>query len=346
MKTTRKSPFHESEYTDILKQTISVIETARSKAAKVIVSTSNEMHWNMGKLLYERKLESTHGESIVKRLSADLKTTYPKLGMSVSNLWNMKRLYVRFHQSEPKIQQAVIVLPWGHINLLIREFNNNDEAIFYYATQSKEKYWSRALLANAIKMEMHKHLPTNNASNNFSLALPGLQASYANEIFKDTYNMGFLGITEPVFELELESRLTEKIKQFLLELGKGFTYIGNQYSLEFNGKEYRVDMLFFHRKLRSLVAVDLKIGEFQAEYIGKMNLYLSLLDKLERGEGENPSIGIILCAEKDNVEVEVAMDGFIKPIGVADYRLIIPQKELKELVSDEISSFTKEHECS
>lgn len=113
-----------------------------------------------------------------------------------------------------------------------------------------------------------------------------------------------------------------------------------------NGKEYRVDMLFFHRKLRSLVAIDLKIGEFQAEYIGKMNLYLSLLDKLEKGEGENPSIGIILCAEKDNVEVEVAMDGFIKPMGVADYRLIIPQKELKELVSDEISSFTKEHECS
>lgn len=105
-------------------------------------------------------------------------------------------------------------------------------------------------------------------------------------------------------------------------------------------------MLFFHRKLRSLVAIDLKIGEFQAEYIGKMNLYLSLLDKLEKGEGENPSIGIILCAEKDNVEVEVAMDGFIKPMGVADYRLIIPQKELKELVSDEISSFTKEHECS
>ncbi|MDE5574491.1 MAG: PDDEXK nuclease domain-containing protein [Bacteroidales bacterium] len=346
MKTTRKSPFHESEYTDILKQTISVIETARSKAAKVIVSISNEMHWNMGKLLYERKLESTHGESIVKRLSADLKTSYPKLGMSVSNLWNMKRLYVRFHQSEPKIQQAVIVLPWGHINLLIRAFNNDDAAIFYYATQAKEKCWSRALLTNAIKMEMHKHLPANNASNNFSLALPDLQASYANEIFKDTYNMGFLGITEPVFELELESRLTEKIKQFLLELGKGFTYIGNQYSLEFNGKEYRVDMLFFHRKLRSLVAVDLKMGEFQAEYIGKMNLYLSLLDKLEKGEGENPSIGIILCAEKDNVEVEVAMDGFIKPIGVADYRLIIPQKELKELVSDEISSFTKEHENS
>lgn len=346
MKTTRKSPFHESEYTDILKQTISVIETARSKAAKVIVSISNEMHWNMGKLLYERKLESTHGESIVKRLSADLKTSYPKLGMSVSNLWNMKRLYVRFHQSEPKIQQAVIVLPWGHINLLIRAFNNNDAAIFYYATQAKEKCWSRALLTNAIKMEMHKHLPANNASNNFSLALPDLQASYANEIFKDTYNMGFLGITEPVFELELECRLTEKIKQFLLELGKGFTYIGNQYSLEFNGKEYRVDMLFFHRKLRSLVAVDLKIGEFQAEYIGKMNLYLSLLDKLEKGEGENPSIGIILCAAKDNVEVEVAIDGFIKPIGVADYRLIIPQKELKELVSDEISSFTKEHKNS
>ncbi len=134
--------------------------------------------------------------------------------------------------------------------------------------------------------------------------------------------------------MELERRLVEKVKQFLLELGQGFTYIGNQHVLSYNGKDYKVDMLFFHRGLRSLVAVDLKISEFMPEYVSKMNLYLSLLDRLERGKDENPSIGIILCAEKDNVEVE--------PIGVAEYKLIVPQKELKQLIAYEIKTFNQE----
>ena len=154
--------------------------------------------------------------------------------------------------------------------------------------------------------------------------------------------MGFLGVTEPLLELELERRLVEKVKQFLLELGQGFTYIGNQHVLSYNGKDYKVDMLFFHRGLRSLVAVDLKISEFMPEYISKMNLYLSLLDRLERGKDENPSIGIILCAEKDNVEVELALEGFTKPIGVAEYKLIVPQKELKQLITNEIKTFNQE----
>ena len=264
------------------------------------------------------------------------------MGMSVSNLWNMKRLYVRFHNSDPKLQQSVVVLPWGHINHLITKLGDDDNAILYYAERTVQKGWSRALLVNAVKLEMHKHQPENNASNNFAVALPETHAAYANEVFKDSYCMGFLGVTEPLLELELERRLVEKIKQFLLELGHGFTYIGNQHVLSYNGKDYKVDMLFFHRGLRSLVAVDLKISEFMPEYVGKMNFYLSLLDRLERGKDENPSIGIILCAEKDNVEVELALDGFTKPIGVAEYKLIVPQKELKQLITDEIKTFNQE----
>ena len=197
-------------------------------------------------------------------------------------------------------------------------------------------------MVNAINMGMHTQLPATNASNNFAIALPEAQAAYANEVFKDSYCMGFLGVTEPLLELELERRLVEKVKQFLLELGQGFTYIGNQHVLSYNGKDYKVDMLFFHRGLRSLVAVDLKISEFMPEYISKMNLYLSLLDRLERGKDENPSIGIILCAEKDNVEVELALEGFTKPIGVAEYKLIVPQKELKQLITNEIKTFNQE----
>lgn len=332
----------ESNYNEILQQAVAVIEAARSKVARSIVGISNEMHWEVGKILYERKLDSKHGDSVVKRLSTDLKAAYPKMGMSVSNLWNMKRFYVRFHNSNPKLQRCVVVLPWRHINYLIPKFKDDDVAIEYYASKSIEKGWSRDLLVNAVKMEMHKRIPENNVSNNFAVALPEIQAAYANEIFKDSYCMGFLGVTEPVLELELERRLVEKVKQFLLELGQGFTYIGNQHVLSYNGKDYKVDMLFFHRGLRSLVAIDLKISEFQPEYVGKMNLYLSLLDRFEKGKDENPSIGIILCAEKDNVEVELALDGFTKPIGVAEYQLIVPQKELKRLITDEIKTFNQE----
>ena len=335
----------ESEYNEILQQAVVFIEAARCKVARTVVGTTNELHWNIGKLLYERKLDSEHGSGVVKRLSSDLKAAYPKMGMSVSNLWNMKRLYVRFHDSNPKLQQAVVVLPWGHINHLITKFGNDDSAILYYAEKTVQKGWSRSLLVNAVKMEMHKHQPEENASNNFAVALPEAQAAYANEVFKDSYCMGFLGVTEPLLELELENRLVEKIKQFLLELGKGFTFIGNQHVLSYNGKDYKVDMLFFHRGLRSLVAVDLKISEFMPEYVSKMNLYLSLLDRLEKGKEENPSIGIILCAEKDNIEVELTLDGFTKPIGVAEYKLLLPQKELKQLISDEIKNFNQEVAC-
>lgn len=333
---------HESEYREILQQAVAVIETARGNAARALVSTSNEMHWRIGQLLYERKLDSVHGDGIVKRLSADLKSSYPKMGMSVRNLFNMKRFYVRFHQANPKVQQAVALLPWGHISYLMSKFGDNDEAIEYYASKYQEKSWSRDLLINAVKLEMHKHQPETNVSNNFAVALPEAQATFANEIFKDSYCMGFLGVTEPLLELELERRLVEKVKQFLLELGQGFTYIGNQHVLSYNGKDYKVDMLFFHRGLRSLVAVDLKISEFMPEYVGKMNLYLSLLDRLERGKDENPSIGLILCAEKDNAEVELTLEGFTKPIGVAEYKLIVPQKELKQLITDEIRNFNQE----
>ena len=198
------------------------------------------------------------------------------------------------------------------------------------------------MLTNAIKLKTYENQIPALHDNNFSTALPIPQANYANEIFRSSYNLGFLGITEPVAELELERRLVEKVKLFLLELGKGFTFIGNQHVLEYNGKESKVDMLFFHRRLRCLVAIDLKIGAFKPEYAGKMNYYLSLLDRLERREDENRSIGIILCAEKDNLEVELALEEMGKPIGVADYQLIIPKEELKKVISDEMESYEKD----
>ena len=163
---------NESEYNDILRQAVVVIETARNKAARAIAGSSNEMHWEIGKLLYDNKLDSRHGDKVVKSLSGDLKAAYPKMGMSERNLWDMKRFYVRFKDSEPKLRQAVAVLPWWNINKLISKLGDDDEAIQYYAGQTVEKQWDRDLMVNALNMGMHIQLPVTNTSNNFALTLP------------------------------------------------------------------------------------------------------------------------------------------------------------------------------
>lgn len=331
----------ESEYEAILRQAVAVIDRTRTMVATTICSAIGSAHWEIGKLLHDRKLESKHGSGVVNRLSYDLKQRYPQMGVSPRNLWDMKKFYERFCESDPKLRQAVAVLPWGHTLKLMRKFGEDDNAISYYAQETLSKGWNRDLLSSAISLKMHTR-KSESLDNNFEQTLPATQAMFANEVFKSGYNLSFLGIKDPILETELETRLVEKVKHFLLELGKGFTYLGNQYVLEYNGKRSKVDMLFFHRGLHCLVAIDLKIGEFKPEYAGKMNYYLSLLDRLERREDENRSIGIILCAEKDRVEVELALEDMGKPIGVADYQLIVPQEELKKVVADEMEAFGKE----
>ena len=170
------------------------------------------------------------------------------------------------------------------------------------------------------------HTPTHK-----EVVLQELLPEYAKRLCRKDQNKAI-----PLKELELERRLVQKITTFIMELGSGFSFIGNQHTLTCNNKEYRVDLLFFHRRLRSMVAIELKIGEFKPEYVGKMNFYLSLLDKLEKAPDENPSIGIILCAEKDHLEVELALQDVNKPIGVAEYQYLLPKNKLQELVTDEI----------
>lgn len=328
---------NDSEYVQILQQAVSEIQTARTTVARQVNSMVNSVYWNIGKLLFDKNLESGYGSGVVKRLSVDLKKQFPDMGLSPRNLWNMKRLYERYYQEDTKLLQAVAVLPWGHNLLFLDKSLSVDETLFY-AQECLQKGWSRDMLLNAIKMNTYAARQMQVRTNNFESVLPVVQADYANEVFKSSYNLGFLGITEPVRELELEKRLVSKIKSFILELGQGFSFIGNQYRLEYNNKEYFVDMLFFHRGLRSLVAIELKIGAFQAEYVGKMNLYLSLLDRLEKGENENPSIGIILCADKDHLDVEIALQDVNKPIGVSEYQLLLPKDELQALLIKEIGS--------
>lgn len=332
-----------SDYNEILRQAVAEIRTARIQIAKQVNSATNSVYWNLGKLLSERQLEEGYGSSVVKQLSVDLKNEFPDMGLSPRNLWNMKRFYERYYQADTKLLQSVAVLPWGH-NLLLLDKIQSFSAVEFYANEVITKGWTRDLLLNAIKMDSYYHAEKQLKTSNFKNTLPEIHVEYANEVFKSSYNLGFLGITEPVKELELEKRLINKIKEFILELGKGFSFIGNQYQLEYNHKEYFVDMLFFHRGLQSLIAIELKIGSFKAEYVGKMNLYLSLLDKLEKGENENPSIGIILCADKDHLDVEIALQDINKPIGVAEYQLLLPKDRLQTLILNEINATEGENE--
>jgi len=205
-----------------------------------------------------------------------------------------------------------------------------------------ENSLSRNVLLNFIKANGYKNAKLLPKHNNFALTLPEDMQEQANEILKSTYNLEMLGLKHPLKERELERRLVEKIKFFLLELGTGFSFIGNQYHLTHNDKDYFVDLLFFNRELHSLVAIDLKVGEFEPEFVGKMNYYLGLLDNKMKQDDENPSIGIILCATKGKVDIELALRDFNKPIGVAEYMLQFPEKEIKELINREVEEFNAE----
>lgn len=323
------------EYDALLKSVLSEIHFFRYSVAKTINTISAELYWNIGKKLYNLHREEGYGSGIVQRLSNDLKQEFPTMGLSPRNLWNMKRFYERYKEADEKLQRCVAVLPWRHNLLLLDKIKTHDEA-YYYATIAIEKGYSRDMLLNYIKADSYLGEEKRKKLNNFETTLPENRKEYANEVFKNTYNLGFLGIVELSIERELEKRLVEKIKHFLLELGKGFSFISNQYRVEFNGKEYYIDMLFYHRGLQSLVAIELKIGSFKPEFVGKMNFYLSLLDKQERQDHENPSIGIILCADKDHLDVEMALQDIHKPIGVADFQLIFPKSQLEKVIMIEM----------
>ena len=323
----------DSEYNEILLQTVAVIEKSRSMLAVQVSTIASNSYFGIGQILYERKLESKYGDAVVRRLSVDLKQRYPNMGMSPRQLWNMKAFYCRYKDSDEKLLRAVALLPWSS-NLLLMSKDLTDEQTLFYAQETIRKGWNRDLMLNAIQMKMHKNAQCP-VDNNFAQTLPAVQSEYANEVFHDGYNLGFLDVTEPIAELELERRLVEKIKLFLLELGRGFTFVGNQYELEYEGKTSRVDMLFFHRKLRCLVAVDLKIGGFIPEYAGKMNYYLSLWDRTERLPDDNPSIGIILCPSIDKTMAEYTLSRSLSPTMVSEYqRKLIPRDVLVKSLHD------------
>jgi predicted nuclease of restriction endonuclease-like (RecB) superfamily len=325
------------EYAELLKQLVSEVQSVRVVLAKRINATTNQLYWNIGKHLSERKIVEGYGKSVVERLAIDLKFEFPEYSFSARYLWEMKRFYDTYVVADEKLKQLVSVLPWGHNILLMQKTKKLDEVCFY-AQLAIELGWSRSVLLNNIKANVFENQKLLPKQHNFQEVLPEHLLEQAEEALKSRYNLSFIGAAQPMKELELERRLVEKVKHFILELGTGFTFVGNQHRLILGNKEYFVDMLFFHRKLRALVAIELKIGEFKPEYIGKMGFYLSLLDQQVKMLDENPSIGIILCADKETLDVEIALQDAKHPIAVADYTLNFPESNIREMLTAELKN--------
>ena len=292
----------------------------------MINSTLIELNYNNGKLIIERQKKFGWGSSVIKQLSKDLNKTYDNLkGYSVSNLQYMRQFYLEY-ESKPVLLSYALQIPWGqNIHILQKVKKTNERE--YYLKATNNMAWSRAVLINQIKGNAYEYHIKNPKLSNFNEMLPEHLAEQANESLKSSYNIGFLGLTKPVLERKMENMLVANIRDLLIELGYGFTFIGNQYKIQLDEDEYFIDLLFYHRKLKCLVAIELKTVKFEPEFISKLNFYLEILDDTEKEPDENPSIGIILCADKNNLTVEYALRTSNRPIGVAEYEL---SQEIKD----------------
>lgn len=296
------------------------IQSARVSAAISVNKELIKLYLHIGQQIVEKQEEFGWGKSVVEILASDLQKEFENTdGFSARNLWNMRMFYLQYRNNE-FLLQAVAEIPWGHNLLIMNKITDQNERE-YYIKATIENGWSRNVLGLQIKSNAYQRHMLTAKQHNFEKALPEHLAEQADQTMKDVYMLDFLGITQPVLERVLEAKMVEKIKELILELGYGFAFIGNQYKISSPTKDYFIDLLFYHRKLKCLVAFELKAGEFKAEFAGKMNLYLNILDDFVREKDENPSIGIILCAEKENFEVEYAIRGFSKPMGVAEYKL-------------------------
>ncbi len=320
------------------------IQSAHLSAARAVNRDLILLYWDIGRGIVERQKTLGWGESVVELLARDLQAAFPEMrGFSARNLWYVRRLFAEY--AEPvilqqlaaeltyqtvgggselevlaKLQQLAAEIPWGH-HMLLMDRIPDAKTRLYYLRATAQLGWSRNVLLNQIKAQAYERAVLEKKTHNFAMALPEYFAEQADEMLKSRYNLEFLGIAQPMRERELEDRLIGRLQQFILELGYGFCFVGRQYRLTLGRKEYFVDLLFYHRFLKALVAFDLKIGAFEPEHAGKMDFYLNLLNEKERGKDDLPSIGIILCAEKDDVEVEFALKTKANPIGVAEYQL-------------------------
>lgn len=308
------------DYKDFLHLIKQRIHESRIRSYHAVNRELIDLYWNIGKEIAERQEREGWGKSVVERLSRDLREEFTgTTGFSTQNLWYMRQLYLEYREHS-NLQQLVGEIPWGQNLLIISKVKSVSERE-YYLRMTAEMGWSRNVLLHEIKTDAYSRHKKAVKQHNFEETLPAALAEQADEAMKDVYALDFLGVTKPVVERELERRMVNQIRDVLLEFGHGFAFIGSQYPLKVGDDQYFVDLLFYHRRLRCLVAVELKAGKFKPEYAGKMNFYLNILNDFVRESDENPSIGIILCGDRNRMEVEYALKGIDKPVGVAEYTL-------------------------
>lgn len=303
------------------------VRAAQYHALKAVNKELVALYWDIGRLIVERQASGVRGETVVKRLAEDLQAEFPGVsGFSWRNLFYMSEFYSAYRDS-PKLQPLVAMIGWSH-NLIIMSRCKDPLEREFYLRMARKFGWTKNVLVHQIENQSYEK--TLLGQTNFDKALSPELRAQAKLAVKDEYTFDFLELGEEHSERELGRSLIARIEDFLRGMGGMFAFVGSQFRLEVGGKEYFVDLLLFHRRLRSLVAVELKIGEFQPEFVGKMQFYLAALDRQVREEGEGPSIGIVLCKEKNRTVVEYALHDARKPIGVATYRVVkqLP-KELK-----------------
>ena len=321
------NPVDSDEYPHLLSEIKERVRSAKYEALKAVNKELVGLYWDIGRLIVERQEKAGWGKSVVEQLAADLRAEFPGVGgFSAQNLWYLRQFYQEYQNSE-KLQPLVGEIAWSH-NLVIMARCKDPLEREFYLRMTRKFGWSKNVLIHQIENQSYEKSML--GQNNFERTLTPELRVQAKLAVKDEYLFDFLELGEAHSERELEKALIARIEDFLRAMGGMFAFMGSQYQLVVDGDEFFLDLLLFHRKLRALVAVELKIGKFQPEFVGKMQFYLSALDRQMRQEGENPSIGIILCKEKSRTVVEYALYDAHKPIGVATYEITrtLP-KELK-----------------
>ncbi|ELS00222.1 YhcG family protein [Gloeocapsa sp. PCC 73106] len=312
-----------SEYKNFLAEIKNKVTNARIKATLVVNRELIQLYWEIGRLIVEKQKSVGWGKAVIERLAKDLKTSQPEVkGFSARNLWRMKAFYEAYSNDttqakELKLPQAVAEIPWGH-NIILLEKIKDPQLRIWYAQATIQHGWSRNILT--IQIENQLHLRYGEAPSNFAKTLPSPQSDLVQQTIKDPYIFDFLTLADDAHERELEKGLVNHIRDFMLELGVGFAFVGNQYKITVADKDYYIDLLFYHLQLRCFVVIELKARSFIPEYAGKLNFYLSAIDDLLRYETDNPSIGIILCKSHDKITAEYALRDINKPIGIAEWQ--------------------------
>lgn len=316
-------------YPKTLEQIKKDIQQSQLRAALSITKELAMLYWRTGRVLSERITQEGWGSKTMKRLEADLKQAFPDVsGFSIRNLHYMRKFAERFPDSN--CAAAAAQIPWGH-NMLLLDSLKGEVQHLWYINQTVENGWSRSTLDTWIKSDLYSR--QGKALTNFKETLPEPQSDLAEQAIKDPYNFSFLALDKKHREAELEQGLIDHIQRFLLELGDGFAFVGRQYELQVAGKDYIIDLLFYHLYLRCYFVIELKATEFNPRDTGQINFYLSAVDDLLRHSSDNPTIGILICKQKNHIEVEYALRRCSSPISVASYETKLVKSLPKDLKS-------------